>query len=113
MIDLFLWGLSFLVAVLLAFPPKIIRKRFAYFVVATAFASTQIYLQWVVFKMLSSPGFDDGAGAMLASPIMLFPTLLLFLLLVIRFSLFVIRKLTALVTPSEANRKARGQGRVG
>jgi hypothetical protein len=93
MIDLLIWGASFVVAILLAFPPAILRNRWRYILTATLFIASQFYLQWAVFTMLSSPTFDDSAGAIFASPLMLFPTLLLLFLGAIRLAWFVISRL--------------------
>ncbi|MFN7751511.1 MAG: hypothetical protein ACK5TE_04500 [Pseudomonadota bacterium] len=81
---LLLWLALFPYAVLLAFPPGVLKPRKIYRLAMASFVAAEVWLVWSAFQMLRDPNFDDSAGAFLVVPMMLFPACLFAVLLAIR-----------------------------
>jgi fatty acid desaturase len=61
-----LWLVLLPCALLLAFPPELLKRWKIYLLAIASFFATEAYLVWSMFMILSEPNFDDSAGAMFA-----------------------------------------------
>jgi hypothetical protein len=97
---LLLWLALFPCAVLLAFPPSVLKPRKAYRMAMASFVAAEGWLVWSAFQMLRDPNFDDSAGAFLVVPMMLFPACLFAVLLAIRSVWSVLKPVYRKVMPT-------------
>jgi hypothetical protein len=88
-----LWLVLLPCALLLAFPPELLKRWKIYLLAIASFFATEAYLVWSMFMILSEPNFDDSAGAMFAPVVILLPAVLLVFLMALRLFAYALKKI--------------------
>jgi hypothetical protein len=101
MFDWVVWGSLFVWAIFLVFPPRLFKSRSRRFWAIFVFILLEVFLEWDVFRQISSPDFDDSAGTLLIPPLMFLPTVFLLILIVFRLMVFVLDRFLGGQTKSQ------------